>query len=179
MAGVKPRTSTANLFDNLDIMRVNDLNIYLIAQVMYQVHISEVIDVFQCLFTTNKNIHSHETRQADHFNIPMYHKNIGKTSIRYRGAVIWNNVLKSGMQLSCSKMMFKQRLKFHISAGSIKDQLYWSSKEEKKNYLPCCLLMKLFYVISFCCFLTTSGANHWLHIYCCTLSAPPCYSKIP
>ena len=91
---------------------------------MYQVHISEVIDVFQCLFTTNKNIHSHETRQADHFNIPMYHKNIGKTSIRYRGAVIWNNVLKSGMQLSCSKMMFKQRLKFHISAGSIKDQLY-------------------------------------------------------
>ena len=179
MAGVKPRTSTANLFDNLDIMRVNDLNIYLIALVMYQVHISEVIDVFQCLFTTNKNIHSHETRQADHFNIPMYHKNIGKTSIRYRGAVIWNNVLKSGMQLSCSKMMFKQRLKFHISAGSIKDQLYWSSKEEKKNYVPRCLLMKLFYVISFCCFLTTSGANHWLHIYCCTLSAPPCYSKIP
>ena len=63
MAGVKPRASTANLFDNLNIMRVNDLNIYLIAQVMYQVFISEVLDVFQCLFTTNKNIHSHETRQ--------------------------------------------------------------------------------------------------------------------
>ena len=133
MAGVKPRTSTANLFDNLNIMRVNDLNIYLIAQVMYQVYISEVVDVFQCLFTTNKNIHSHETRQSDHFNIPMYHKNIGKTSIRYRGVVIRNNVLKSGMQLSCSKMMFKQRLKFHISAGSIKDQLYWSSKEDKNK----------------------------------------------
>ena len=128
MAGVKPRTSTANLFDNLNIMRVNDLNIYLIAQVMYQVYISEVIDVFQCLFTTNKNIHSHETRQSDHFNIPMYHKNIGKTSIGYRGAVIWNNVLKSGMQLS---------LKFHISAGSIKDQLYWSSKEKKNKKIMC------------------------------------------
>ena len=74
MAGVKPRTSTANLFDYLNIMRVNDLNIYLIAQVMYQVYISEVIDVFQCLFTTNKSIHFHETRQSDHFNIPMYHK---------------------------------------------------------------------------------------------------------
>ena len=98
MAGVKPRTSTANLFDNLNIMRVNYLNIYLIAQMMYQVYISEVIDVFQCLFTKNKNIHSRETRQSDHFNIPVYHKNVGKTSIRYRGAVIWNNVLKSEMQ---------------------------------------------------------------------------------
>ena len=112
MAGVKPRTSTANLFDNLNIMRVDDLNIYLIAQVMYQVYISEVIDVFQFLFTTNKNIHYLETRQSDHFNIPMYQQNVGKTTIRYRGAVIWNNVFKSGMQLSCSKIMFKQSLKY-------------------------------------------------------------------
>ena len=105
-------------------MKVNDLNIFLIAQVMYHVYTSEVVTVFQRLFSTNRNIHTHETRQSDHFNIPLYHKNIGKSSIRYRGAVIWNNVLKIGIELNCSKMIFKQHLKSHISAGSIKDQSY-------------------------------------------------------
>ena len=42
MAGVKPRTPMANLFDNLNIMKVNDLNVFLIAQVMHQVYIADV-----------------------------------------------------------------------------------------------------------------------------------------
>ena len=82
IAGVKPRTSTADLFHKLNIMKVNDLNIFVIAQVMYHVYTSEVITVFQRLFSTNRNIYTHETRQSDHFNIPLYHKNIGKSSIR-------------------------------------------------------------------------------------------------
>ena len=119
MAGVKPRTTTANLFDDLNIMKVSDLNVFLIAQVMHKVYTADVINAFQCMFVTNKNIHSNETRQSDHFNISLYHKNVGKTSIRYRGAVIWNNVLKSGITLSCSQITFKQQLKTQISAGNI------------------------------------------------------------
>ena len=101
MAGVKPKTPTANLFDNLNIMNVNDLNVFLIAQVMHQVYTADMLTVFQRMFIKNRNIHTHETIQSDHFNIPLYHKNIGKTSIRYRGAVIWNNILKSGIRLNC------------------------------------------------------------------------------
>ena len=127
MAGVKPRTPTANLFDNLNIIKVSDLNVFLIAHVMHKVHTADVINAFQCMFITNKNIHSHETRQSDHLNIPLYHKNVGKTSIRYRGAVIWNIVLKSGITLSCSQLTFKQQLKTQISAGNIKDQLHQPS----------------------------------------------------
>ena len=127
MAGVKPRTPTANLFDDLNIMKVSDLNVFLIAQVMHKVHTADVINAFQCMFITNKNIHSHETRQSDHLNIPLYHENVGKTSIRYRGAVIWNNVLKSGITLICSQITFKQQLKTQISAGNIKDQLHQPS----------------------------------------------------
>ena len=141
IAGVKPRTSTADLFHKLDIMKVNDLNIFLIAQVMYHVYTSEVVTVFRHLFSTNRNIHTHETRQSDHFNIPLYHKNIGKSSIRYRGAVIWNNVLKIGIELNCSKKIFKQHLKSHISAGSIKDQLYWPYWEKRKKWL--CAMLSL------------------------------------
>ena len=58
IAGVKPRTSPVDLFHKLNIMKVNDLNIFLTAQVMYQVYTSEVITVFQCLFSTNRNIHT-------------------------------------------------------------------------------------------------------------------------
>ena len=94
---------------------------------MHKVHTADVINAFKCMFITNKNIHSHETRQSDHLNIPLYHKNVGKTSIRYRGAVIWNNVLESGITLSCSQITFKQQLKTQISAGNIKDQLHQPS----------------------------------------------------
>ena len=124
MAGVKPRTPTANLFDNLNIMKVNDSNVFLIAQVMHQVYTTDVLTVFQRMFITNRNIHTHETRQSDHFNIPLYHKNIGKISIRYRGAVIWNNILKSEITLNCSKIIFKKHLKTNISTGAIKNQLH-------------------------------------------------------
>ena len=78
IAGVKPKTSTADLFHKLHIMKVKDLNIFWIAQVMYHVYTSEVITVFQRLFSTNRNIHTHETRQSDHFNTPLYHKNLVK-----------------------------------------------------------------------------------------------------
>ena len=100
---------------------------FLIAKVMHKVHTADVINAFQCMFITNRNIHSHETRHSDHLNIPLYHKNVGKTSIRHRGAVIWNNVLESGITLSCSQITFKQQLKTQISAGNIKDQVHQPS----------------------------------------------------
>ena len=78
MAGVKPRTHTANLFDDLNIMEVNDLNVFLIAQVMHKVYTADVTNTFQGMFTTNINIHSHETRQSKHLNISLCHKNVGK-----------------------------------------------------------------------------------------------------
>ena len=117
--GVKSRTPTANLFDNLNIMKVIDLNAFLIAQVMHKVHTADIINAFQCMFIANRYIHSHETRQSDHLNIPLNNQNVGKTSIRYR-----NNVLKSVITLSCSQITFKQQLKTQISAGNIKDQLH-------------------------------------------------------
>ena len=139
MAGVKPRTPTANLFDNLNIMKVNDLNVFLIAQVMHQVYTADVLTVFQRMLITNRNILTHETRQSDHFNIPLYHKNIGKTSIRYRGAVILNNILKSEITLNCSKIKFKKHLKTNISTGAIRDQLHQPCWDGSQRWL-CAML---------------------------------------
>jgi len=76
------------------------------------------------MFTLNKDIHGHETRQANHLNIPFFDKNIGKSSIRFRGAVIWNNVLKTGIKFDCSKTKIINQLKILIVNGSVTDHLY-------------------------------------------------------
>ena len=124
IAGVKPRTSTDDLFRNLNIMKLDEINIFLIAQLMHKQYTADVIPVFQNMFITNSDIHSYETRQSNHLNIPLCHKNIGKTSIRYRGAIIWNNVLKSGIPLDQSNMFLKQQLRKQIMSGSIRDKLH-------------------------------------------------------
>ena len=124
IAGVKPRTSTDDLFRNLNIMKLDEINIFLIAQLMRKQYTADVIPVFQNMFITNSDIHSYVTRQSNHLNIPLCHKNIGKTTIRYRGAIIWNNVLKSGIPLDQSNMLFKQQLRKQIMSGSIRDKLH-------------------------------------------------------
>ena len=48
---------------------------------------------------------------------------IGKTNIRYRGAVICNNVPKSKMKLNESELSFVKQFKTQIMAGSINDKV--------------------------------------------------------
>ena len=91
---------------------------------MHKQYTADVIPVFQNMFITNSDIYSYETRQSNHLYIPLCHKNIGKTSIRYIGAIIWNNVLKSGIPLDQSDMLFKQQLSKQIMSGSIRDKLH-------------------------------------------------------
>ena len=94
---------------------------------MHQSYTADLINAFQRMFTTNRNIHSHETRQSDYLNIILGHKNVGKTSIRYSGSVNWNNVLKSGITLISSQIAFKQQLETDISTWNIKGQLHQPS----------------------------------------------------
>ena len=91
------------------------------------------------MFITNSDIHSHETTQSNHLNIPLCHKNIGKISLRYRGAIIWNNVLKSGIPLDQSNMLFKQQLRKQIVYGSIRDKLHlFYLINESQAWTTCC-----------------------------------------
>ena len=123
IAGVRPRTSTHPLFQELKLLNLHQLNVYLIARLMYKVHTADIIDVIKNMFVVNQTIKTKVTRQSKHYHIPLFHKNIGKTSIRYRGAVIWNNVLKSKMRLNESEISFVKQFKTQIMAGSIDDKL--------------------------------------------------------
>ena len=90
---------------------------------MYKVHPADIIDVIKNMFVVNQTIKTKVTRQSKHYHIPLFHKNIGERSIRYRGAVIWNNVLKSRLRLNESEISFVKQFKIHIMAGSIDDKL--------------------------------------------------------
>ena len=145
-------------------MKVRDLNVFLIAQVMHKVDTTDVINAFQCIFTTNRNIHSHETRQSDHLSIPLYHKNLGKTSIRYRGAVIWNNVLKVELHRVAHKLHSSNSLKLKYQLGILKTSYINHHDITLRDHVLCCQYMELFYSMKFGYDLVYIGADYLLHI---------------
>ena len=63
----------------------------------------------------NKDIHDHVNRSAQHFHIPCVKSDLGKTGIRYRGAVVWNLILQDGTNTDVSEAVFKECLKRLIS----------------------------------------------------------------
>ena len=62
-------------------------------------------------FNKNSDIHEYNTRIADHFHIPAVKIDLGKTGIKYRGAVIWNITVKDGINTDVSETVLKKFLK--------------------------------------------------------------------
>ena len=83
---------------------------------MYHVY-HNTLDVFISMFTRNTEIHSHETRQSDQFHLPLIRKEIGKTNIRYKGAIIWNGIMTSGIRVNDSEYLFIDDFKHIILDG--------------------------------------------------------------
>ena len=74
---------------------------------------------FSSLFIRNNDIHSHNTRTADHFHIPIVTTDLSKTGIKYRGAVIWNTLIKDGINVDVSEAVFKKFLRKLVNDGII------------------------------------------------------------
>ena len=110
IAGVKPRTSTGPLFDRLKCLTCTNINKYLIGRLMFKIHIDEA-HMFRTFFTKNDEIHTHDTRQKSHYHIPPFKTNLGKNSLRYTGAVLWNEILKVGLNSETSDYSFSKGLK--------------------------------------------------------------------
>ena len=59
---------------------------------MFRIYNHELQNLFGDFFTVNRELHGHNTRQALHYHIPLFKTNLGKSFMRYYGAMIWNNV---------------------------------------------------------------------------------------
>ena len=87
------------LYKPLDIMKFLDLNKYLSARFLFRYVTARVPDGLHSYFRETINIIIHETRTAGHYHIPAVVSDLGKTDIRFRGAVMWNDVLSNDINM--------------------------------------------------------------------------------
>ena len=120
---VKPRADCKPLYHKLGIMKFQCINYYLLARFMYRLSVDQVPSLFKPFFQRNQELHNYSTRIADHFHIPLVKSDLGKTGIRFRGAVIWNSVLNGGICPEVSEAVFKKILKKLLQTVKI-----WSHK---------------------------------------------------
>ena len=134
ICGVRPREHTDPLFKRLKFLNCEDINKYLLSRLMYRIHHGD-ITMLDGYFIKNSNVHTHNTRQTDHYHVPPVKTNLGKASFKYQGALIWNNILKHEIDISVSDHLFAKNIK-----GLILQKLLWSDIENCSPSLELLLL---------------------------------------
>ena len=114
----KPRNSAEPFYKELNIMKFENINKYL-KNFMYHYNCGKVLGIFSHFFNKNSGIHEYNTRIADHFHIHVVKTDLGKTGIKYRGAVIWNMIVKHGINTDVSETVLKKFLKKLVNDGII------------------------------------------------------------
>ena len=99
-----------NVYSTTGILPFNDLVKYKIGLLMYKISSGNVPIYLQQLFKSNKEVHTHYTRQAQHL-----HSMKGKSEFVYRtfvfqSVVIWNQIIEN-INIKVSLVCFKHSLK--------------------------------------------------------------------
>ena len=113
ITGVHPRSPSGPLFCQLKFLNCENIFKYLVGRLMYRVY-HEELTTLQFLFIKNSDIHMHGTRQRGHYHIPLCRTNLGKSSLRYFGALLWNKVLNADINPNVSDFIFSRNLKTAI-----------------------------------------------------------------
>ena len=91
IACVKPRESAMPLYESLGIMKINDINKYLIARLMYKYCVGMIPHIFSSYFVRNYDVSSNDLRSSNCFYLPIVTSDLGKNGVRYRGPVLLIN----------------------------------------------------------------------------------------
>ena len=102
------RAHTAPLFSKLEILDIFQVNTLDTAKFMFRYH-NNLPPLFLKLFTTNSQVHRHDTRIASNYRVHSCRKSIKKFSILYQGLRIWNCLPASITNLS-SLSIFKNKV---------------------------------------------------------------------
>ena len=113
ITGVHPRSPSEPLFCQLKFLNCENIFKYLVGRLMYRVY-HEELTTLQFLFIKNSDIHMHGTRTRGHYHIPLCRTNLGKSSLRYFGALLWNEVLNADINPNVGDLIFSRNLKTAI-----------------------------------------------------------------
>ena len=107
----KRRDSTAPLFDELKLLKLNDIYVYFVTLMMYKYHHNCLPQVIQNLFVRNNTIHQYPTRQPLH--VPLSRTNLTSRNVRVTGVKLYNHffhILKWDVFYVTFKYNFKKYL---------------------------------------------------------------------
>ena len=101
---------TDPLFKELRILKLHDINSFLITNFMFKFYHNDLPDIFKDMFTYNSSVHSHNTRQNYLLHVPIVQSNLTLMNIRYVGVIKWNKAAKLLLH-NCTIATFKKNLK--------------------------------------------------------------------
>ena len=113
------RDHTDPLFTNLSLIKFVDLDKYMVGKFMFRYHIDDVSHIFEGYFSKISDIHDYGTRTNDGLYAKHVKSDLGKTSISYRGPLIWNMIINTGINTDNSVAVFTKSLKKCIINGSL------------------------------------------------------------
>ena len=90
MTFAKYKDKSRPLFLSLKILKIYELNIYLMALFMYSYFNDNLPSYYTNYFRLNEKLHSYNTRAALNIYIDYKRTNYGKLSLKFRGTQIWN-----------------------------------------------------------------------------------------
>ena len=105
-----PRAHADPLFFAQKILKVKDIYLLQLGIFMYQYYSNGLPNSFQSMFTTNRQIHSYDTRQSSKVHIPYCRTSQAQKFISYQGPIFWNS-LSTGLRNLQSRALFKKKLK--------------------------------------------------------------------
>ena len=92
---------------------------------MFRYNCKIIPDIFNGFFKPILDIHDYNTRSCTGLYARQPKTELGKFSISYRGAALWNKILKDGINPETSEAIFKKfREKF------IKNDILWNDISE-------------------------------------------------
>ena len=119
ISSAKYRDHTDPLFKKLRLLKFVDINKYLLSKFMYKCYRNYVPVLFNDMFTSISDVHSHETRQSNQLYCPFISTNLGKTKFSYRGPFIWNQIIQIKINPNTSESVFSKSVYDYILEGKI------------------------------------------------------------
>lgn len=108
------REHSKPLFDKYKILNIYQINDFLIGQFMFKYHQNNLPLSFKNFFTTNKDIHSYNTRNCMNICQNRNKTNYGVHSLKNKGGKFWNELPVKLKSLQNSLSSFKKQLKEFI-----------------------------------------------------------------
>ena len=129
---------TDPLFAKLGLLKIDDINMYVISKFMYKWYHDDLPPIFQNMFIPVRDIHDHSTRQRDHLYCPKIRNNLGKTKCSYHAAYIWNKILRAGINPDSSEVVFCKSMKQYIKVGLLWISIFQDGSLSFTCKLMCC-----------------------------------------